>query len=138
MRKIGRGHNVVVAQNLDDLLDPGIILIGGNVALALEIFDRTELKSWDFQSAKATLYTCGKPIQPERYPSGARFQMHHAQLRMAFQYSAHYQCCAGQHIADREGDRGLNVAQSGQVMVEHVFRRRAGTGVDREWYVVFL
>ena len=84
----------------------------------------------NLQAAKAALDAGAQPVEPERHPARAGFQVDHPQARMAFQHAAHDERGAGQHIADGEGDGCLRRAQARNIVVQHVVGCGAGAGMD--------
>ena len=71
MAKVGGGDDIVVAQGGDHLGDAGVILVGGDIALALKIIERRHAQPVNGQPSKAALDTGPETVQPEGHPARA-------------------------------------------------------------------
>lgn len=123
MAEVCGRDQIVSAQYFDDLFDPRVVLVRGDVTLTLEVLERMQFQAGNLNTPEATIHPSRQPIQPERRPACSGFQMHHLQPRMAFSDSTHDQRRAGNHIPYRKSHRALRPPQIRQIVIEHHIRR---------------
>src|SRR2546426_5470964 len=75
MAEVGSSDQIVIAQYLDDLFDPRVVLVRGDVTLTLEVLDRMQFQAGNLDPPEATIHPGRQTIQPERCPACPRFQM---------------------------------------------------------------
>ena len=128
--EVGCTNNDVIANGVDQRSDAGIVLVGSDEALPLEILHGVVVEPLDPQPTGAALYPSFQTVQPEGGPAAAGFQEHQLQVRMAFQHPAHDEGSADQHAAHHERHCGAAVAQAGQVVQQTLVERMVGAGMQ--------
>src|SRR2546421_3869960 len=136
MAEVCGRDQIVIAQYFDDLFNPRVVLVRGDVTLTLEVLDRVQFQAGNLTAPEAAVHAGRQTIQPERRPSRPGLQMHHLQPRVAFSDPAHGQRGAGNHLlhdaACPWGDKVLGRETGEQSCV----RRKKEVAMSRTYNVI--
>ena len=120
MAEVGGGDDGLIAHVVHNKLDPGIVGVGGDKTLSLEVLLGGQGQAQVAGASAGAGDACLEAIHPERHPARAGFQVDDAQFGESLQDAARDEGDAGEHVAHGEGGGGTANSPFGEVVAANL------------------